>query len=183
MLAAATALFLEQGFGRTTLDQVAETAHTGKTTLYGRYPTKEALFAAVVHRYVDELQAKMAFVPAGGTLRERLVQVGVELAEFTLTPESIALMRLTFAETVAFPELGREGFRIGFGGCVRCVAECLAEDGSEAALEAATPMATRFVEMALHPLYMHAFSGADLAGLRERAARDVAEVTEILLGD
>lgn len=42
-------------------------------------------------------------------------------------------------------------------------------------------MAARFVEMALHPLYMHAFSGADLAGLCERATRDVPEVAEILL--
>lgn len=182
IIAAASTLFLEQGFGRTTLDQVAEAAHAGKTTLYGRFPTKEALFSAVVLRYVDELQARMAIVPTSGTVKERLVQVGIALADLTLAEESIALMRLTIAEAKAFPELGHEGFRIGFGGCVRCIAECLATDGYDAAVTEATPLAARFVEMALHPLYMHAFSGADLAGLCERATRDVPEVAEILLG-
>ena len=177
----ASSLFLEQGFGRTTLDQVAEHAHTSKSTLYGRFPTKEALFAAVVRRYVDGLQARMAIVPTSGTLKERLVQVGIELANLTLAEESVALMRLTIAEAKAFPELGHEGFRIGFGGCVRCIAECLATDATDEAVAQATPMAVRFVEMALHPLYMHAFSGADLAGLCERATRDVPEVAEILL--
>ncbi|GJD73903.1 hypothetical protein CFIICLFH_2133 [Methylobacterium goesingense] len=181
IITVASSLFLEQGFGRTTVDQIAELAHTGKTTLYGRFPTKEALFSAVVLRYVDVLQARMAIVPTSGSLKERLVQVGIELANLTLAEESIALMRLTIAEAKAFPELGREGFRIGFGGCVSCIAECLATDASDAALAEATPTAVRFVEMALHPLYMHAFSGADLSGLCERATRDVPEVAEILL--
>ena len=181
IITVASSLFLEQGFGRTTVDQIADLAHTGKTTLYGRFPTKEALFSAVVLRYIDELQARMAIVPTNGTRKERLIQVGIKLANLTLAEESIALMRLTIAEAKAFPELGREGFRIGFGGCVRCIAQCLATDGSDAAVTDATPMAARFVEMALHPLYMHAFSGADLAGLCERATRDVPEVAEILL--
>ncbi|MHC2001829.1 hypothetical protein ACYQR9_15520 [Methylobacterium sp. CM6241] len=42
-------------------------------------------------------------------------------------------------------------------------------------------MAARFVEMSLHRLYMHAFSGANLAGLCEQTTRDVPEVAEILL--
>lgn len=182
ILAAASLLFLEQGFARTTLDQVAEAAHMGKSTLYGRFPDKEALFKAVVVRYVDELQARMAGVERNGPLKERLIQVGIEIANLTLQPESIALMRFTIAEGQAFPDLAREGFRIGFGGCVRCVAECLAEGASEEAVAGATPEASRFVEMALHPLFMHAFSGMDLAILRERASRDVPEVAEILLG-
>nr|WP_318784636.1 TetR/AcrR family transcriptional regulator C-terminal domain-containing protein [Methylobacterium sp. FF17] len=120
-------------------------------TLYGRFPTKEALFSAVVLRYVDALQVRMAIVPTSGTLKERLVQVGIELANLTLAEESIALMRLTIAEAKVFPELAREGFRIGFGGCVRCIAECLATDASDAAVAEATPMAARFVEMPSTP--------------------------------
>ncbi len=181
ILDAAAATFLAQGFGRTTLDQVAEVAHVSKTTLYGRFPTKELLFAAVVSASVQTLQVQMNFTPTNGSLKERLIQVGIGLAAATLTPESIALMRVTAAETDAFPEVAREGFRIGFDGCVRCIAECLAVTASEDAIAAVTPMAVRFVEMALHPLYMHAFFGADLVKLRDRAVRDVAEVAEILL--
>lgn len=181
ILDAATATFLAQGFGRTTLDQIAEVAHVSKTTLYGRFPTKQVLFAAVVSASVQTLQVQMNLTPTGGTLKERLIQVGIGLAAATLTPESIALMRVTSAETDAFPEVARQGFQIGFGACVRCVAECLAATTSEDAIAAVTPMAVRFVEMALHPLYMHAFFGAELGYLRDRAVRDVAEVTEILL--
>jgi hypothetical protein len=76
-------------------------------------------------------------------------------------------------------EWASEG-RIGFGGCVRSSAECFATEGC-AAVANATAMAARFVEMVLHPLRMHAVSGADLAGLRDLAPRDVSEVAEILL--
>jgi endonuclease III len=189
ILDAAAATFLTQGFGRTTLDHIAEVAHVSKTTLYGRFPTKEVLFAAMVSAAVQTFQSRMALTPTAGTLKERLIQMGIELAEATLTPESIALMRVTSAEADAFPEVARQGFRIGFDACVRCIAECLAvtaSDGAEASLlpekiATVTPMAARFVEMALHPLYMHAFFGADLAHLRHRAVRDVAAVAEILL--
>ena len=181
ILDAATATFLAQGFGRTTLDQIAEVARVSKTTLYGRFPTKEALFAAVVSASVQRLQVQMNLTPTGGTLKERLIQAGIGLAAATLTPESIALMRVTSAETDTFPKVAREGFRIGFDACVHCIAECLAPTASEDAIAAATPIAVRFVEMALHPLYMHAFFGADLNHLRDRAVRDITDVAEILL--
>jgi AcrR family transcriptional regulator len=181
ILDAATATFLAQGFSRTTLDQVAEVAHVSKTTLYGRFPTKELLFAAVVNAAVQTLQVPMHLTPTSGTLKERLIQAGIGLAAATLTAESIALMRVTLAETDAFPEVARAGFQIGFDACVRCIAECLAATTAEDQIALATPIAERFVEMALHPLYMHAFFGADLGYLRDRAVRDVAEVAEILL--
>ena len=50
ILQVATSLFLDRGFGRTTLDLVAQHAEVGKSSLYARYPSKGALFAAVVSR-------------------------------------------------------------------------------------------------------------------------------------
>lgn len=52
ILVAATTLFMEQGFARTTMDQVSALSQAGKSTLYGRYPTKEDLFSAVVQRSI-----------------------------------------------------------------------------------------------------------------------------------
>lgn len=180
ILEVATALFLDQGFGRTTLDQVAETAHVGKTTLYSRFATKDALFAAIVQRYAAELQGRMSAVRANGSTEERLRQAGLELAKLTLTVDSINLMRLTLAEASAFPQVAEVGFRIGFGGCVQSLMAAMAEDDSNAAQAAMRPIATRFVEMALHPLYFHAFAGAALDGLQARAVEDVAEVAAYL---
>ena len=53
--------------------------------------------------------------------------------------------------------------------------------GAAPAVEEELPAAQRFVELALHPLYMHAFFGADLADLRKRALVCVAEVVDFLL--
>src|SRR3954466_2488295 len=61
ILDAATEMFLAQGFGATSIDALAERLGIAKRTFYHRLADKEALFAAVVHRIVDQLR------PAGGT--------------------------------------------------------------------------------------------------------------------
>nr|WP_269781563.1 TetR/AcrR family transcriptional regulator [Nocardia bovistercoris] len=177
---AATAIFYEQGYGRTTFDLVAESARTSKTTLYSRFPTKRDLFSAVVRRSVVALTAQIAAISSDGSVLDRVVATGIAVADATLTPDSIALMRLTAANADEFPDVAQDGFRIGFGECVRCVAEALA-GGPQQVTAQVTATAERFVEMALHPLYMHAFFGADLGRLRERARVDVPGVVRIIL--
>lgn len=184
ILNAASAVFHEHGFGRATMDQIAEAARAGKTSLYSRYPTKAELFAAVVRRSSAQFAERMSIVITTGSLRERMIATGIELADATLTAESIALMRSTSAEAEAYPDVAQEGFAIGFGECVRSVAASLADPGAldpDTELARVTPVATRFVEMALHPLYMHAFFGADLEVLRERARAEVVQVADVLL--
>ncbi|WP_156520155.1 TetR/AcrR family transcriptional regulator [Rhodococcus sp. EPR-157] len=181
ILDAASTLFLERGFARTTLDHVAETAQTGKTTLYGRFATKELLFAAVVARDTQSLTARIGAPQYDGPKQSRLEQAGIELADITLTKDSIALMRVTSADAETFPGLAQEGFRIGFSECARYIAHALADDDSDAALAAVSEAARRFVELALHPLYMHAFFGADLAGLRARARIAVPQVAPVVI--
>ena len=85
----------------------------------------------------------------------------VEVAQKSLVTEVIALMRVTAAEADRFPDLAREGYRVGFGGIVDFVADTIAADRSEKAVAAATSTATRFLELALHPLQLKAMFGAD----------------------
>ncbi|NQX03325.1 TetR/AcrR family transcriptional regulator [Rathayibacter sp. VKM Ac-2856] len=181
ILDAATAVILENGYGRATMEQIADAARAGKTTLYSRYPTKADLFAAVVTRSNESFALEDRSPASGVALRERVITAGNEVADLTLTPESIALMRATSAESETFPDVAREGFRLGFENCARHVARALADDATEGAVDAAMPLAKRFVELALHPLYMHAFFGTDLAELRERSRACVIEVTDHLL--
>lgn len=178
ILEAATRVILEQGYARTTMEQVAEVAQAGKTTLYSRYPTKADLFAAVVTQSGAIFALAALEPPLTGSPRDRLIAAGNELADFTLTPESIALMRATYAEAETFPEVAREGFRLGFEDCARHIARALAGAVDPDAVEAELPAAQRFVELALHPLYMHAFFGVDLAVLRDRARACVLEVAD-----
>lgn len=183
ILDAATAIFLEHGFGRATLDQVAEHAHVGKTTLYSRYATKEALFEAVVRKCVETFLQDMDTGPAEGNLEKKLVQVGTALAQATLTPYVISIMRITLAETDRFPEIAKEAFRLGFGACVQSIADALTNGEEPLSAELALEIGRRFVELALHPLYFHAFFGGDLGILNQRISKDVAQVAGMLSKD
>lgn len=180
IIEAATAIFLERGFERTTLDHVAEVAHVGKTTLYSRFPDKQALFTAVLQCYANDLRSQMSEITVTGDRRERLRQAGVQLARLTLTPASIDVMRFSLAEAAQFPEIGRQGKLIGFGGCVQILTSCIS-DTSDEPDHVVEHLATRFVELALLPLYFHAFAGADLAHLRSRADLDAEEVATLLI--
>jgi hypothetical protein len=48
VLDAAMALFIEQGFGATSIDSVAARARVSKATVYAHFENKDALFAAVM---------------------------------------------------------------------------------------------------------------------------------------
>lgn len=180
VLDAATALFLDQGFERTTFDQLSALAPASKTTLYARFPSKEVLFEAVVLRMVRQVIGRLTIAPGDRSLEKRLVKVGIEVADKFLVPEVIALMRVTAAEAGRFPNLAREGYRVGFGGIVDFVAGAIAGRWSGEAVSAATPTAVRFLELALQPLQMKALFGADLAELRARAADDIREVVAMM---
>lgn len=100
----ATSLFMESGFASTSIDLIAATARVSKQTFYARFPSKEALFAAVIRKRVDDL-----LLPAvsdskrAGPIEDTLVRVGVELSRRALSPVAIAFSRLLVAEAHQFP--------------------------------------------------------------------------------
>ena len=114
ILDAATALFLADGFGATTIEAVAQRARISKRTFYHRFPDKETLFAAVVHRIIARLRPA-AGVPLieGADLRSVLVHLATLILRAAISPQAIALHRLIVAESARFPALAgvlaREG--------------------------------------------------------------------------
>lgn len=180
IIAAATALFLRQGFERTKLHQIAQDAQVSKTTLYQRFQSKEILFERIIQRSIRHFSGELSKDPEGSTLEERLKSVGMELAQVTLTDAVIAVMRITLAETERYPELAKYGITAGFGACVDCIVRALTMPPSVATVHSANLIARRFVEMSLHPLYFHAFFGTDLTVLRARISGDVAQVARLL---
>jgi AcrR family transcriptional regulator len=108
ILIAATALFLEQGYGSTTIEAVAHSAGISKRTFYDRFDDKAQLFAAVVHRIIADVRPP-ADVPllAGATLDEVLRRLAALMLRAALAPQALALHRLVHAESARFPELVR----------------------------------------------------------------------------
>jgi len=108
ILDAATEMFLANGFGATSIDAVALRLRMSKRTFYARFPDKEALFAAVVHRIIQRLRPA-ANIPLieGADLEAILERLATLILGAALSPHAIALHRLMVAESARFPELAR----------------------------------------------------------------------------
>jgi len=111
---AAMALFLDQGYERTSLAQIAKRAAVSTATLFKRYPTKAALLEAIVERFWAHETAGAA-VTGQGTPRAMLRAFGLDYGRRMRRPEIQALYRLIIAETPRFPDLGRLLFDKGKG--------------------------------------------------------------------
>jgi TetR/AcrR family transcriptional regulator, mexJK operon transcriptional repressor len=106
ILEVATNLFLEQGYGSTSIEAVAAHAGVSKRTFYDRFDDKAALFAAVVHRIIENIRPP-ANVPllVGPNLGEILRRLAGLILQAALSPQAIALHRLVTGESSRFPEL------------------------------------------------------------------------------
>ena len=125
ILDTAARLFSEQGFAATTMEQVAAACGAGKDTLYRRYPSKAALFTALMDqlrvRVVAEIDAAMA---ADGDPLERLRAYAWQLLTINLRPELMALNRVALAEAVPAgavrpPAMSDDPLMIRFAALVR----------------------------------------------------------------
>ena len=56
ILEVATELFLAEGYGSTSIEAVAARAGISKRTFYHRFDDKAVLFAAVVHRIIEQIR-------------------------------------------------------------------------------------------------------------------------------
>src|ERR1022692_2942220 len=98
ILIAATDLFLAEGYGSTTIEAMAARAGISKRTFYDRFDDKAMLFAAVVHRIIEQIRPP-ADVPllAGATLPDVLGRLAGLILHAALSPPALALHRLVNA--------------------------------------------------------------------------------------
>ena len=106
ILDVATTLFLEGGYGATSIEEVARRARISKRTFYSRFEDKPALFGAVLHRVVESLRPP-AGIPLieGADLQAILQKLAELILRAALSPDALALQRLIVAESARFPKL------------------------------------------------------------------------------
>lgn len=106
ILSVATELFLTEGYGSTSIEAVAAAAGISKRTFYHRFDDKAALFAAVVHRIIEQIRPPDN-VPLleGANVQQMLRRLAGLMLRAALSPQAIALHRLVTAESVRFPNL------------------------------------------------------------------------------
>ncbi|QKP78840.1 TetR/AcrR family transcriptional regulator [Methyloligella sp. GL2] len=100
---AASELFATQGYAATSVEQVAAKCSAGKDTIYRRFPSKLALFGAVLEQARDSrvtlLAGFTAALPKDGSPLGRLQQVARWFLDANLDPELVAFKRIAMTES------------------------------------------------------------------------------------
>lgn len=98
---AAFQLFLEHGFEKTTVEQIATRADVGKGTVFNYFPRKQSFLAAVADDWIARLTDELGSVDRWvGTTREQLERVFRFLTE--LGVRNPALSRLALSESLRY---------------------------------------------------------------------------------
>ena len=190
ILDSAREVFLERGLAGASMDEIAGHARAGKPTIYARFPTKEALFTAVVVRAMaDKIAHFENYVPTGETLEERLASVGQTVLHWALVGDTIGLIRLAIAEACRFPDLASSVYRMARERAGEAEARLLgevAESDEAGTLPPFTPerlaTTTRFFQdLVLLPLITRALFGEQLDALRAEVQPHVTRAVRFFL--
>ncbi|GGO77398.1 TetR/AcrR family transcriptional regulator [Nocardioides deserti] len=111
IVSAATALFLELGYDRTSLARIAEQSGVSRATLFKQFPTKAALFDAIVTKSWSTSEEEE--IPPAGNITEGLGTIGRRYAELLGRRQMTDLFRIVIAELPRFPELAHAQFSQG----------------------------------------------------------------------
>ncbi len=108
LLSIALEEFLEHGYGAASMSRIVAAAGVSKTTLYSRYPSKEALFRAIVSRQVGSLEPALVLQSQGRwlDLESGLRAYANHMLALSLQRETLGVNRLLYSESSRFPELG-----------------------------------------------------------------------------
>ena len=174
ILDAAQRVFLERGFDGASIELIAETARSGKPTIYARFPNKEALFEATLARAVHQRYARVrSHGLDGATIEERLSNIALAVLSETLTEDYVGIVRVAIGEARRIPDLVRNIIQMARHESGQMVARMLAEVtrcetfANLAEGQDRYALAARyFLDLVLLPPLMRALSGESVADLR-----------------
>lgn len=135
-------VFLEMGFDRASMAEISARIGGSKATLYGYFPSKEALFLAIVHRLGEQymLPALQRLEQSTDELpRAALQSFGEQFIGFVHTPVAIATYRLVMSPA-ARSEIGRLFYESGPKRSTEAVARYLSGAMSRKQLRCTDPM-------------------------------------------
>lgn len=108
ILLAARTVFSVRGFSATRMDDIAKAAGLSKGALYLQFPSKEALFEALVTQLIETMlpqaaPAEFGDMPAERILRDFLAFIASRMTE----PDTAFVPRVIIGEGAIFPGLAR----------------------------------------------------------------------------
>lgn len=116
LLAVASKLFLEKGFGGTSVNEIVRRAGGSLATLYAMFPSKEALFKGIVQKYCERIMAPLQVQGSEqANVEDVLTDIGRAYVAVLSDPESLAMHRLLVAEGPRFESLRSTVLTVGIG--------------------------------------------------------------------
>lgn len=106
---AAERLFLEQGFGSVSMDQLAEAAGVARRTLYNQFSSKEEIFREMLLRVSAQLER--AFPPGvetAGDAEHVLRLIARIILQLHKNPAYVGFLRMVVADSRQFPWIAAE---------------------------------------------------------------------------
>lgn len=115
ILAVAAQAFSEDGYGATSMSTIAARLGGSKATLYKYFPSKEALFEAVIEQRCASVVTPLQQIAAadGDDLEALLVDFGLQFMTALFLPDALDLHRIVHAESRRFPEIAEMFMRSG----------------------------------------------------------------------
>ncbi len=119
--------FLQHGYAATTMSGIAATIGGSKATLWSYFPSKEALFEAVLDEATTQFRQQMIpLLDPGSDFEATLRSFCRRFIEKVTAPQAIALHRLIHAEAGRFPEIGEIFYERGPGTTLRLLGNFIA---------------------------------------------------------
>lgn len=115
ILETARGVFLEMGYERTSMGEISTRLGGSKATLYGYFPSKEALFLAIAvrmgERYLSAAAQRLE-ESEGEPPREALQRFGEQFLAFVSEAEAVATYRVVVSEA-AHSDIGQAFYEAG----------------------------------------------------------------------
>jgi TetR/AcrR family transcriptional repressor of mexJK operon len=109
MIAAATRVFLREGYGAASIDKVAHEAGVSTRTIYERFKNKADLLASVITRLVERDMVTLFGAELERlSTRQALLTIGETVTGRACAPEAAALFRIVATEAQRFPALAEK---------------------------------------------------------------------------
>lgn len=114
IIAAATRLFLKNGFGATSMDDIAKAANVTKQTVYAHFKNKDRLFADIIAaECIRHSPDASMMTDAALPIEQLLVHIGKGFLEMISDPKGLAIHRLVMSEAERKPSLAKLFYETG----------------------------------------------------------------------
>ncbi|CAM3916993.1 TetR/AcrR family transcriptional regulator [Paracidovorax anthurii] len=178
ILEVASEVFLEFGYERASIAEIIKRIGGSKSTIYGYFPSKEALFLAVAHaageRHMESALAEVAAYD-GSNLRPTLTHFSEKLLEFLCSEEAVAAHRMVLGEA-GNSDIGRLFYEAGPQRGLTLIADLARQAMARGQLRREDPaIVARYFGALVNAEYQHRWFFRDLPPVTRAQIRRSAE--------